>query len=194
MGRPKLDETRRKEILDAFERCVVRDGLAKTTLKNVSDEAGLPRPLIRHFVGNRDDMIDLLIERVVDRANQFVLKYVGTQKRPSVHEYLDFMFGNAFKDETTNEVVDQLWGLARTDDNVREKLADMYRRHTDVLVSQMKAERMGKSHQRRSATAQVLLALAYGEASFDWLGLEVGNKQATRKVADLVISQLTNET
>ena len=117
-----------------------------------------------------------------------VLAHVDTKDQPTVREYLDFMFGTAFKDETTNEVVDQLWGLARTDDSVRDKLAGMYRRHKDLLVSQMKAEGMGRSQQRRSATAQVLLALAYGEASFDWLGLEIGNKQATRKVADLVIS------
>ena len=68
MGRPKKDEARKEEILEAFERCVIREGITSTTLQKVADEAGLPRSLVRYFVGNRDEMIGLLISRVIGRA------------------------------------------------------------------------------------------------------------------------------
>jgi len=40
MARPRIGEERREQILKAFETCVVRKGLAKTTLADVADEAG----------------------------------------------------------------------------------------------------------------------------------------------------------
>ncbi|MEM6774481.1 MAG: TetR/AcrR family transcriptional regulator [Pseudomonadota bacterium] len=64
MARPSKKNQRREEIIDAFERCVVRFGLEGSTLQRVADESGLARPLIHHNVGNRDDLLRALLERL----------------------------------------------------------------------------------------------------------------------------------
>ncbi len=69
MARPNLKSERREQILDAFERCVARYGLYGATLDLVSEEAGLARPLIRHNVGNREDLIEAFIDRFLARSD-----------------------------------------------------------------------------------------------------------------------------
>ena len=68
MPRRSLKEERRSQILDAFEICVARYGVEGATLERVAEEAGLARPLIRHNVGNREDLLDALLERYLESS------------------------------------------------------------------------------------------------------------------------------
>ena len=68
MARPSRKEARSEEILDACERCIVQFGVAGATLQRVADECGLARPLLHHYVGNRDDLLNAAIERFTQRT------------------------------------------------------------------------------------------------------------------------------
>lgn len=63
MARPRVTAERREEILAAFAHCVARDGVEGASLQQVADEAGLARGLLRHHLGNREEMILALAER-----------------------------------------------------------------------------------------------------------------------------------
>ncbi len=65
MPRPSLKEQRSEEILDAFLTCVARFGLEGATQEHIATEAGVKRTLLRHYLGNRDQMISALTEYVV---------------------------------------------------------------------------------------------------------------------------------
>ncbi len=67
MARPSKKDQRREEIIDAYERCIVRFGVAGATLQQVADESGLARPLLHHNVGNRDDLLHALLARLEAR-------------------------------------------------------------------------------------------------------------------------------
>ncbi|MGH3225487.1 MAG: TetR/AcrR family transcriptional regulator, partial [Streptosporangiaceae bacterium] len=49
--------TRREQILDAVTRCVAEYGLEGTTLERVAEASGFSRGHIRHYVGNREEML-----------------------------------------------------------------------------------------------------------------------------------------
>ena len=68
MARPSLANTRREEILDALERCLARRGLEGTTLESVAAEAGVARPVIRHYFGNRDVLLKAALEAAASEA------------------------------------------------------------------------------------------------------------------------------
>ena len=70
MPRPSLKEERVREILDACERCVVRYGIEGATLQVIADEAGLARSLLRHNVGNREEILDALVDRFFHRTDE----------------------------------------------------------------------------------------------------------------------------
>ncbi|MEM7431488.1 MAG: TetR/AcrR family transcriptional regulator [Pseudomonadota bacterium] len=69
MPRPSRKTERRHEILLAYERCLGQFGVDGTTLERVAEEAGLARALIRHNVGNKEDLLDAFVDNFLARSN-----------------------------------------------------------------------------------------------------------------------------
>ncbi|MEM7233345.1 MAG: helix-turn-helix domain-containing protein, partial [Planctomycetota bacterium] len=67
MPRRDLTKERTEQILDALERCVVHFGLGGTSLERIAEEAEMKRSILRHYVGNRDDLIVAMAERLAAR-------------------------------------------------------------------------------------------------------------------------------
>ena len=157
MGRRNIRDERREEILAPFETCVVRKGLAKTTLADVADEAGQPRSLVRYFIGNRDDMVDALIDRILERGEG---QFRELPKDGTAEQLLTMVFS----DETTNVIMMELWHTALRDAALRTRLAAIYER----IILEVAAMTKGCSD-RDSAFAAV--SVAFGAAFFRHLGL-----------------------
>jgi len=95
MPRPSLKETRSEEILAAFMRCVARFGLDGSTLKRISDEGGIGRPLLRHYLGNRDQMVTRLLEYVAKKFEQISQEMIADLPKTSrLDALLDSLFSN----------------------------------------------------------------------------------------------------
>lgn len=69
MPRPSLKSQRSEEILDAYMTCVARFGLEGATQERIAAEAGVKRPLLRHYLGNREQMIAALNTHVAGSFN-----------------------------------------------------------------------------------------------------------------------------
>ena len=65
MGRPRMDQVREREIVDAFLYCIREKGADATTLEDVAREVGLGRGTMRHFVGNRSDLTRLAVKHLI---------------------------------------------------------------------------------------------------------------------------------
>lgn len=74
MGRPSVKKQRAAEILEAFGKCVCKYGIEGATLERIAEESGLARPLIRHHMGNREDLIDSLFAKFLLQANEMVVR------------------------------------------------------------------------------------------------------------------------
>lgn len=171
MARPQMGDERRKQILEAFEKCVIRKGVAKTTLSDVAEESDLPRSLVRYFVGNRADMVDLLINRMIERAEDG-LAHLRPKSRPqTTQDFVDFLFENTFANDVSNNVVGELWYMSERDESIRKRLAAMYGRVIHLMVAQMEADGIGSSAGQRRDAANIILSLVYGQASFRELGM-----------------------
>lgn len=86
MPRPSLKDQRSAEILDAYLTCVARFGLEGATQERVAAEAGVKRPLLRHYLGNRDEMLSALTIYVVESfaaATEKLKDYLGEHGAPS---------------------------------------------------------------------------------------------------------------
>jgi|GEM_PF-982925 len=171
MVRPHLGDERREQILEAFERCVIAKGLAKTTLKDVADEAGLGRPLVRYFVGNRSEMVDLLIDRMIERAEDGISKLRPKSRPITTEDLVVFLFDNTFRNDVSNNVVGELWYLAGRDDDMRARLARMYGSVIKMMTTQMQVDGLGATAAQRADAARTILSLVYGQASFREIGL-----------------------
>lgn len=193
MVRPRIGDERREQILSAFERCVIRDGLSKATLQKVAAEADLPRSLVRYFVGNKQDMVGLLIDRMIERAEDSLSRLRPKDRQFSIQDMLDYLFGTVFADRTSNAIVDELWYLAAHDIAIKKRLSKMYARVRDLIANQLHKDGVGGSPSERQATAYALVSLAYGDASFRSLGLKGRAPLPPREIANCLLNPPNNQ-
>ncbi|REK90474.1 TetR family transcriptional regulator [Streptomyces inhibens] len=75
---PKLvdPEARRREVVDALFRVVVRDGLQRTSLRAVADEAGLNIGSLRHYFSSQQDLMDFAMQSMLDGLTDRLLQHV----------------------------------------------------------------------------------------------------------------------
>ncbi len=170
MPRPRLGHERREEILSAFERCVIRKGLLKTTLTDVAGEAGQPRSLVRYFIGNRADMVDALIERLVNKG-EAQLELVQDAGAYTTEKLIEHLFDVTFADTSTNLIIIELVYLATKDEELKGRLVPLYQRMIDELAAQMAREKLGATKAQRQSVAYAIISLAYGAETFSHLGL-----------------------
>ena len=58
----------RQQILAAAERVIQRYGISKTTMDDIGREAGVSRPTVYRYFGDREALVAALIERRVPDA------------------------------------------------------------------------------------------------------------------------------
>ncbi|MDF3342214.1 TetR/AcrR family transcriptional regulator [Mycolicibacterium septicum] len=69
----------RQQILTAAERVIMRYGVPKTTMDDIGKEAGVSRPTVYRYFGDRDALLGALIERrsrmLFARAHDFIVSH-----------------------------------------------------------------------------------------------------------------------
>ena len=109
MPRPSIKAQRSEEILDAFERCVARFGVEGATLEQTAEEAGLQRSLIRHNVGNRDDLLNALVDRFLEKSRSDIDLLVSTTLNDGNPATLvERLFNESYSDTQTVLVAEAL--------------------------------------------------------------------------------------
>ena len=63
-------EKRRQRILAVARRTIARDGVDGLTVRQLASEARITVPTIYNLVGNKDDLLRLLLEELVTRSEQ----------------------------------------------------------------------------------------------------------------------------
>jgi len=95
-GRPSNRDERFEQVMVALTRCVARYGLDGASLSAIAKEAGLSRPLIRHHLGNRDELIAALKDyllRSFTEQNEAMIACLPTEARSEA--LVDLLFSDS---------------------------------------------------------------------------------------------------
>ena len=105
MARKNLEEVRIPQILDAFEHCIMKHGIAETSLARVAEYAKISRTTIHHYIGGRQELIKAAHKRFVDNW----LEKIGRLADLDIDDLLDYMM-TGWKEEIGDrlEVVAEL--------------------------------------------------------------------------------------
>ena len=160
MPRPSLKDQRSEEILDAYLTCVARFGLEGATQERIAAEAGVKRPLLRHYLGNREQMIAALNDHVVDTFNALsrdfgqALAFVDTPE-----DMVDLLFASDTGNDPRLLLAWQALSAASVDhEDMRAALLDSLKRFLDVLISAL--QRLAPE-----ANPEIIRAVAQGVSS-----------------------------
>ena len=62
MGRKSMADENRLKIVQAFYKCVVNEGFAKSSIRKVAKEAGVLPSTLHHYFKDRNEMIFKTVE------------------------------------------------------------------------------------------------------------------------------------
>jgi AcrR family transcriptional regulator len=147
MGRPSVQKQRKAEVLDAFLTCAAKYGIEGATLERIATEAGLKRPLIRHHLGNRDDMVQALAEHVLTEIEALtdVMKEALVDY-PTADNFIDALFSPESATDPRLNIVFQ--SLAQTSESYPELRLELIR--VMQKLYDMASEVMSKNHPKSS--------------------------------------------
>lgn len=191
MGRKSLKEERVSQILDAFERCLELKGLESTTLDNVAEEAGVARRIIRHYIGNREDLIQTAVDRLIEKFTQQVFLFINAAEGEERFEAgFEYIFSKAFNELPINRQVAALLPASLHDEKVRQAVKKMYDAF-HMGVDQQLAEYCPTAPEKeRQQVAYSVMCLAFGGGWMGNIGFSHKNNELNKTMARNLITEL----
>ncbi len=141
MPRPSLKDQRSAQILDAYEACVARYGVEAATLKRIATEAGLARPLIRHNVGNRDDLLDAMFQRFLGKSDEYLRALVALLPESNrVSTLIEWLFDEKYADSKMILVANSLIAAAPEHPQMARQLRAWIQSFIDCIAAEIKRQ------------------------------------------------------
>jgi AcrR family transcriptional regulator len=192
MGRKSLATERREAILDAFERCIVKYGLEGSSLEQIADEAGMKRSIIRHYIGNRDELVDQLVERAVANYQAQILDSFAHVTGPAlVEKVLEVLFAvQATYNAQDKLVVDVLMTAKERYPRAKQLLAAMFNDLIATFAADLAAVYPTAEPAACQRVSYAIFCLAMSHESFLWLGVAPTYHSAARQTAEQLLATL----
>lgn len=192
MARPSIQKERKTEILDAFERCIIKYGVEGAGLQKIADEAGLARPLIRHHVGNREDLLAELVERFIGRSDEAVEETGRSMPEQGRAEHLmDLLFAPRYRVTSQASLLYQaLMVASQSRPELRVRLDKWNRDFITLMAQEISLDFPEASAEAVEDVALGIVALYYNADSLVMLGegeelLRVSQRAALRFLSAL---------
>jgi AcrR family transcriptional regulator len=193
-GRPPRTEERRLQILEAFGRCLARNGLEATTLDDVAREAGVQRAMIRHYVGNRDALVREATEHIAAQYRSRAAHALDVEgDELDVDALLDFFFLGDFVFGLREQdlVIDSLLAAAASDPEACASLRAMYESFDNLVCKHLARCLPGAEPDRIAPVAWAIVCLAEQNTIMLGLGVPPERSQELREIARGLIDSLS---
>ena len=195
MPRLSIKEQRAKEIISAFERCIVRNGINGAQLEKIADESGIQRPALRHFVGNRDQLIYELTKSLSAEYHEMMktsgklLDKIGT--KPEDLLVILFMQIRLTTPERIIVLVN-LYSIAARYPAVKKELVKWYLGFIGWIAIRLSIYKPKSSKQDLEQVAIALASLSFNFASIAPLGIKDNDYDHIMEAATKLINTLKN--
>ncbi|MCR9246178.1 MAG: TetR/AcrR family transcriptional regulator [bacterium] len=192
MPRRSLAAERTTQILDAFEHCVVQHGLSGASLEMVAQTAGVQRSILRHYIGNRDDLIHAMAERLTARYRvqlKEMVDLVGDHRR--FERLVDLLFATP-SDEDFHDVVlaEALIAGAEHDAHLRELMSALVEETIAAVRDILRLEHPETGAQGLWEVAHGIVGIYFNHGSLHPLQLPVRHRSAARGCARRLLATL----
>jgi AcrR family transcriptional regulator len=194
MGRKKLSEQRQQDILDAFEQCLLKYGLEASTLERVAREAGKSRNIIRHYIGNRDELLVAYMARTLTRVQTTAAQLLAaTPKKRLIATVLDFFF---WERSTTDEpdlgdrMLGGLWRIRERSPRLQKALLDFYLAFEKILADGLTQLFPNASAGQCQTVAYSIICLAETNWVLGGAGLDKAHTRMARHSAEALLHSL----
>lgn len=194
MGRRSLVDERRAQIIAEAAKTIGRYGLEGATQERIAEDCGLSRSHIRHYVGNRDDLIDAVWDYVMTPYVQSAENFRnGTGPATSLADMVDYLFGPEMEANDDDAVINALSIAAMKDESLRDRLYATQVRIEEAMVQTLRNAAPGATLERATDVAYTLLSVAIGSSSLSALPFPASRRLAARRYAHSLIDTFVQE-
>jgi AcrR family transcriptional regulator len=194
MGRKDLTEQRHEDILDAFERCLIKYGLDESTLERVAQEAGKSRNIIRHYIGNREDLIAAFVERILSRIKQVSEEILAnTPRQKLIPKVLDFLFEERSADSPPDlgeRMLGGMWHIREQSPKVQQALLNFYKEFEKILTDGLTQLYPDVPTKKCQEVAYSIICLAETNWVLGSVGVDVSHTRMVRRSAQYLLQAL----
>ena len=188
MGRRSLVEERREQILRAAARCIGEHGVDGATQERIAEAAGMSRPHVRHYVGNRDALLDAVwaavIEPYVERIRQIRADGNAAERLDGL---LDYLFGPEFAYGEDDAVINAFLMASTTDERLRAAVYESYARIDAEMAGALQDARPDVPDDQAASLAHALDCLAIGGSVLSALPFPASRRRELRATAAVLV-------
>jgi len=193
MGRKSLADERTTQILDAFERCIVKYGYEQSSLEKIADEANVKRSLIRHYLGNRNDLNEALINRILEQEAELTLSAQQNLKPKALKEgLLNHLFLSQVntKNKHIELLLKALWQSAEQDKRIKKLLKKFYKEGEKEIKETLNIIYPNAKKHQLERVSHALLCLSEGLDNLQLLEPNRRKARALKQTAALLLESL----
>ncbi|HEX2316732.1 MAG TPA: TetR/AcrR family transcriptional regulator [Thermomonospora sp.] len=191
MGRPSLAGQRREQILRAAARSVARYGLAGSTQERIAAAAGMSRSHVRHYVGNRDQLIDALWDHVITPYfDAMRAEVTGRAPEARLGALVDYLFGPQLARNEDDLVIEALISGAMHDVRLRGRIYESYARLEREIARTIRAAVPGCDSAESLQLAYALICMAFGHSTLAALPFPATRHQGMKALARQMLAAL----
>ncbi len=178
---------RRAEVVDAFIRLVAAHGLESVTLDDVASEAGVKRAAVRHFVGNRPELIAAAVEELTLRYRATVEEAVG--EAPGIERLIDALFGRVWVHDLSDvsHAFDAVMQEAARHEPTRVLVRQAYEVLLDEIDHALERSRPAMNAAERRDVAYAIACLAEHNALMQQLGFPAARSASAKRCARALV-------
>lgn len=191
MGRPSVQAQRKEEILVAFEKCVAKFGVEGATLERIAEEAGLARPLLRHHVGNREELIEALSGRFLAKWEDYATSLVaGLPDDDPAEALIDHLFTSNKDNWERVLVAEALISSSATRPELGQKLGQWVAGVVRLVAGQIQASYPLAAEESVRVVATGVVGIYFNVDSLEPLGSVETLLADSKKAAQQLVSTL----
>ena len=163
-----------------------------TTLTNIASEANINRGLLHHYIGNRADIFELMVERLIERYQNSFGQYASTRPITDHADIIvDYYFGAWFDMAPEDDaLILELLAESGRDPHIRNLLHNLYNGFESMIARELAMLFPAAKKRELHSVSYSLMLLAFGHASITWLGLPLAKRADVRSIAADLIQTL----
>jgi AcrR family transcriptional regulator len=162
----RLDSDKARRIVQAMRTSVGRRGVAGSTFDHVAQEAGVSRGLLHYYFGTKERLLVEVVRHDTDvRMGRLEESLAAADSVDAIVESLVTQLKDYVgEDPASHALIYELFSVSRRNDEVREELAELYRRvRRQVAEVLLAKEREGVVKLRGNAESVASLLFALGD-------------------------------
>jgi len=176
-----VKETRRLQILEALNDCLLTNSFSETSIKDIAKKAGVNHGVLHYYFKNKEDILLNYIDFIIDRYVTIFRKWLPTahrkyaDKKVLIEKTFHYMYEKITLNRDISKIFIEIWEISLYNKKVRQKLKQMYR-----IWEQKTTDELAKVLNDRKAAKQLsmamisflegisLLSVIFNDKEYDW--------------------------